>query len=352
VELVDQYLKSVRSCLPAAQRDDIISELSENLRAQIEDREGELDRPLNESEVEAILKQHGHPLVVASRYRQDQRSVSFGRQVIGPVLFPFYIRVLSFNLGLTSIVILIVLTALIASGKSITLLDTLPTFLYQFLIQFGVITLIFALADRHWARHPDRWSPHGLKHPWHPAFGMQTGWKGARSSIVGATRVSTFDSIAQFVALGVTIGWLRVAQHSPFMILGPAAAFIKPAPIWNQLYWPIVALALAGMAQAGMNLLRPDWVRLRTAYQLVSNMMWLVILLFLLRAGSWIVPQTSGSSAEDYRRTAVILNQCLYYTLIGLSVVAAYSVYRGLRRLFRRPAENSSSVVHGGTGRV
>ena len=144
MELLDQYLRSVRSCLPAAQRDDIVSELSENLRAQIEDKEGELGRPLNEGEVEAILKQHGHPLVVASRYRQDQRSVAFGQQIIGPVLFPFYIRVLSFNLGLTSIVILIVLTALFASGKSVTLVDTLPAFLYQFLIQFGVITVIFA----------------------------------------------------------------------------------------------------------------------------------------------------------------------------------------------------------------
>jgi hypothetical protein len=87
MELLDQYLRSVRSCLPAAQRDDIVSELSENIRAQIEDKEGELGRPLNEGELEAILKQHGHPLVVASRYRQDQSSVAFGRQIIGPVLF-------------------------------------------------------------------------------------------------------------------------------------------------------------------------------------------------------------------------------------------------------------------------
>jgi len=352
MELLDQYLKSVRSCLPAAQRDDIISELSENLRAQIEDREGELGRPLTEPEVEAILKQHGHPLLVASRYRQDQRSVSFGRQIIGPVLFPFYIRVLSFNLGLTSIVIAIVLTALIASGKSITLRDTLPTFLYQFLIQFGLITLIFGFAERHWTKYPDRWNPRGLKHLWHPAFGMQSSSKGAGSSEQGPARVSTFDSIAQFVALGVTIGWLRVAQHFPFLILGPAAAFIKPAPIWRQLYWPIVALALAGMAQAGINLLRPDWVRLRIAYQLLSNVMWLVILFFLLRAGNWIViPQTSGA-AEDYRRTTIILNQYLGYALIGLGGVAAYAVFHELRRLFRRPGEGSGSAVDHKTGRA
>src|ERR1700720_3284598 len=118
MELLDQYLKSIRSCLPEAQRDDIINELSENIHSQMEDKEGELGRPLSEAEVEAILKQHGHPLLVASRYRHDQRSVAFGRQWIGPVLFPFYSRVLWFNLGLTGIIIFIVETALIGSGKA------------------------------------------------------------------------------------------------------------------------------------------------------------------------------------------------------------------------------------------
>ena len=56
MELLDHYLKSVRSCLPAAQRDDIVSELSENIHSQIEDKEAELGRPLNEADVQAILK--------------------------------------------------------------------------------------------------------------------------------------------------------------------------------------------------------------------------------------------------------------------------------------------------------
>jgi len=347
MEILDRYLKSVRSCLPEEQRDDIVNELSENIHSQMDDQEAELGRPLGESDVEAILKHHGHPLLVASRYRQDQRSVAFGRQWIGPVLFPFYIRVLGFNLGLTAIIIFIVDTALIATGKAISVADTLPAFLYQFLIQFTVVTLIFACADRHLMKFPDRWNARGLKQPWHQAFAIQTRWKGDLSSDPGPKRVSTFDSIAQFVALGVTIGWLRVAQHAPFMILGPAAAFIKPAPIWHQFYWPIVTVALAGMAQAGLNLLRPDWVRLRTAYQLLSNFMWLVILLFLLRAGNWIVIlQTPGMSAESYQRTVVVLNQCLLYTLIGLSVAAAYAVFRHLRRLFRRAPDRSVSAVH------
>jgi hypothetical protein len=347
MKLLEQYLKSVRSCLPEAQRDDIVNELSENIHAQIEDQEAELGRPLGEADVEAILKQHGHPLLVASQYRQDQRSVAFGRQWIGPVLFPFYIRVLGFNLGLTAIIIFTVKTALIATGKALTVSDTLPAFLYQFLVQFAVITLIFAFADRHLSKFPDRWDPRNLKQPWHQAFAIQTRWKGTGGSDEGPARVSTLDSIAQFVALGVTIGWLRVAQHAPFMILGPAAAFIKPAPIWHQFYWPIVALALAGMAQAGINLWRPDWVRLRTVYQLLSNFMWLVIVFFLLRAGNWIaIPETAGPQAEDYRRTTVILNQYLRYTLIGLGVVAAYAAFRNLRRLFHHRQVAAASPVH------
>ena len=50
MQIVDRYLQSVKKCLPAAQADDIIKELSENIYAQIEDKEGELNRSLTEAE--------------------------------------------------------------------------------------------------------------------------------------------------------------------------------------------------------------------------------------------------------------------------------------------------------------
>ena len=64
--------RTSRTYLPADQADDIVNELSENLRAQFEDRENDLGRPLTDAEQEAILKDHGNPLVVASRYRKEQ----------------------------------------------------------------------------------------------------------------------------------------------------------------------------------------------------------------------------------------------------------------------------------------
>src|SRR3954452_4596952 len=88
MELLDQDLNAVKPYLPRAQRNDIIRELSENLRSQMEDQEAQLGRPLNETEQEALLTRYGQPMIVAGRYRQDQGSVVFGRQLIGPELFP------------------------------------------------------------------------------------------------------------------------------------------------------------------------------------------------------------------------------------------------------------------------
>ena len=55
MELLDSYLKAVRRYLPRSQRDDIVAELSVELRAQIESRESELGRPLRDDELMAIF---------------------------------------------------------------------------------------------------------------------------------------------------------------------------------------------------------------------------------------------------------------------------------------------------------
>ncbi len=83
MELLDRYLKAVKFWLPSEQKQDIIAELSEDIRSQIEDKESELGRPLNDAEVEAILKKGGPPILVAQRYLPQ-------RYLIGPALFPMY----------------------------------------------------------------------------------------------------------------------------------------------------------------------------------------------------------------------------------------------------------------------
>ena len=84
-ELLDRYIHAVKTVLPPDKMDDIAAEIRANLESLIEDRAMETGRELRLEEVSAILKKHGHPKVVASRYGDRP-----GRVLIGPELFPFY----------------------------------------------------------------------------------------------------------------------------------------------------------------------------------------------------------------------------------------------------------------------
>ena len=338
MEFLDRYLKAVRSYLPDEQKDDIINELSENIRSQVEEKEAELGRPLNESESEAILKQHGHPLIVAGRYRQDHRRFAFGREWIGPVLFPFYAKVLSFNLGITSAVLLIIFAALMAAGQPLSLLENIPSvFFYQLLIQFGIVTIIFSIMDRHLAKFPDRWDPRRPKYPdpYYPNLLKKD-----------TQHVPRLESISQLISLCIAIVWLRVLQRVPFLIFGGAAGFLRLAPVWHQFYWPVVLIALAGMVQAGINLVRPDWVRLRTVVRTGMGIAALVMWCFLLKVGPWVVlGEVPADKISDHARTADIINQCVFYSLLFAVIVSAGQLLRDLFRLVRGAPSRAPSRV-------
>jgi hypothetical protein len=65
----------IRWNLPrAAKADDIAAELRDVIASRIEDREESLGRPLAEKEVSALLREFGHPLVVAARRSGDGRT--------------------------------------------------------------------------------------------------------------------------------------------------------------------------------------------------------------------------------------------------------------------------------------
>lgn len=94
--LLDQYLKAVAAQLPRDTRDDIVAELRDMILSRFEAREEELGRPLTEAEQEAILRQVGHPLVVAGRYHTG------ANHLIGPELYPYFL--FAVKIGLAALV--------------------------------------------------------------------------------------------------------------------------------------------------------------------------------------------------------------------------------------------------------
>lgn len=84
MDLVERYLNAVAAQLPRDVREDIVAELRDEIMGRIEAREAQLGRTATDDEVEALLREVGHPLTVAARYRPGPQAL------IGAELYPWW----------------------------------------------------------------------------------------------------------------------------------------------------------------------------------------------------------------------------------------------------------------------
>jgi hypothetical protein len=320
MDLLDRYVHAVRSYLPRARRDDIVKELSANILAKLEDKETELGRPLDDAEQEAILKQHGHPMVVAGGYRSPS-----ARHLIGPALFPFFWYTLRIVLGIVLLLDVLVGTGLVifAADRLGALVTAWGLFCITMPFALGTVTLIFAVLEAYQVRFRflDEWSPRRLP----PAQGAQ--------------RMPRSHSIAEVVFGTFVLIVLPVWLHYPERIL-PSAVIFAPASVWTRTEAPILLLALAVVAQAGLNLVRTQPTRLRSWISLLMRMAGLLLLAVLLQAGQWVVLlDTPENVARGQRLADTILSSdhpvfsvgdCANYSLaMTLVIVGIVSVWHG-----------------------
>src|SRR5215470_16592572 len=246
---LDRYLSNLAKLLPVAQRDDILRELSEDIYSEIEDKESKLGRPLSEAEQIELLKHRGNPLQVAAGYTRNQGTFAFGPQIIGPVLFPFYVRVLTFNLGLTFLIVGAIFAAISLSGQPIHFSELFGSVLLQLVIQLTAVTVIFALVEKHLSRQPHEWNKEDFERALNTAIG-----KRIQEKIHKKTReVPRFDSISILIACGVALLWMQSLWAQPFFIFGPVATQITFAPVWHRAYLPIVFIMLVAIVRAAIN---------------------------------------------------------------------------------------------------
>ena len=110
MDLVERYLNAVAAQLPRDAREDIVAELRDDIMGRVEALEERLGRPATDDEVEALLREVGHPLSVAARYRPGPQSL------IGPELYPWWIFGVKVALVVMACVTLIGLAARVLIG--------------------------------------------------------------------------------------------------------------------------------------------------------------------------------------------------------------------------------------------
>ena len=145
MDLLDRYLNAVRIWLPAAQEDDLIAEMGEDIRSEIEDREATLGRRLSQDELAALLKQRGHPMRAAARYLPP-------RYLIGPALYPVYMlvmRLVMFWVVLPICIFVALPIAIVtAADPALAGIKSLLDSAMGCVFAVGLITLAFAIIER------------------------------------------------------------------------------------------------------------------------------------------------------------------------------------------------------------
>jgi hypothetical protein len=338
MELLDRYLQAVKFWLPKEQKHDIIAELSEDLHSQIEDKEVELGRKLNEAEVEAILKQRGRPVLVANRYQPQQF-------LIGPVLFPIYTFVLKivalFYLLPWVLVWIGMMTYsptyraehrgwLMSAGQAWASLWTV-TF-----IVMGVVTIVFAVLEQVQAKNHfmEKWDPRKLPPVRNP------------------NQIKRSSSILEIVAIAVFgIGWW-LTYFSSLQILNYPGIRITLTPAWWYFFWGFLVLNLANIALSSVNLARPYWTVRRATLKLVIDAVGSGLFCWLMKANLiaefWVRDVTAERAAEITTAiNAAMARYAPFAILVCTAIVLgnAFRVFRVYSRAKTQPLENMVAVV-------
>jgi hypothetical protein len=257
-ELLDRYLHAVRFWLPKAQQQDIIAELSEDLRSQIEEKETGLGRSLNETEIEALLKQRGRPLLVANRYLPQE-------SLIGPVLFPIYVfvmKVVAVCYLVPWVLVWIGMMSLspayraqhISAGWFGAIASAWGALWSSAFVALATVTLVFAVLERVQAKSHflDQWHPRKLP------------------LVRDSSHISRAGSLIEVVVNLVFAGWWIRLMSSPVILDRPEIRIVL-SPLWRYFFWGFLILTFVNAALAVVNFARPYWTVPRAGVRLISD---------------------------------------------------------------------------------
>ena len=323
-DLIDRYLNAVKFWLPGKQQKDILAELAVDLQAQVEERESELGRPLEEADVVELLKHRGSPVRAASGFIADIR-------LINPVMLPLYRMVLKIVLiwVLAPIFALVFIAPVFESAHPGPALGLFfgEAFRALFFV-IGIVTTVFALLDRYHTKWIDQWDPRKLPRVATPSAQME--W---------------YNHFAGFAfGMAAAIFWGVTMWHRDAFVIGPGLR-IALAPIWGQMYWAIVALT-AGRALLDLySFVRRAWTRGQSYWWLALDVAGIVMALLLLRAGNWVeifVPNVAPAEAAKF---ASVVNSVFQFGLICAAIVPLFDVWKQVRRLYRGKNGQAAPVL-------
>jgi hypothetical protein len=338
MELIERYLQAVKFWLPRQQKHDIIAELSEDIYSQVEEKESELGRKLNDLEVEMILKQRGRPVLVANRYQPQQ-------YLIGPVLFPIYtfvLKVIAVGYLLPWVLIWMGIirfspTYRAAHGGWLGSAGSAWAGLWTLAFTvIGLATIIFVVLEQVQAKNHfmEKWDPRKLPPARNP------------------NQIKRFNSIFEIVFLTIFgVGWW-LTYFSSLQILNYPGIRVTLTSMWWVFWWGFLASNLANLAISCMNFARPYWTLQRATLKFLVDASGAGLFCWLMKSNIVAEIWVRNMPAERLTEITNMINSGMarvwFYVLLVNAVIVAvdlYRIYRVHQGVKARPLENMVAAL-------
>jgi len=329
MEMIERYLEAVGFWLPRKQKDDILAELSEDIHAQIEEREAAVSHSLTEPEVEAILKKRGSPVVVANGFLPQ-------KQLIGPLVFPifsFVMKIVCFGyllpwaLALTGVSIYV---HLYADGQTraahlAAVASAWSTWWSAGFASIALTTLSFAIVERVQtkSRFLDMWDIRKLP------------------PVRVPNRIPRVNSAFEIAFMMLFFVWWAFHASSRIVHLGSAFQ-VELGPQWTWCFCIWLLLTVVNGAVSIANLLHPYWTVTRATLRLLTDFTGAAVWCWLVRVN--IVTGISSPSLDAEQSLQIVhkvnywLNWSFPWAVVVLLILAGVDVYRIIRVNRRGPS--------------
>jgi len=320
-DLVDRYLGAVAALLPKAQRQDIVAELRDLVMNRVEEKEAERGRPLDRREMEDLLREIGHPIAVAGRYGP-------ARALVGPEIYPFWLFGVKALLAIAALAAVIPagVAMITAHGDARLVLGVVYDFIPTALTLVGAATLVAAAVERGWINTKgfERWKVSDLPR-------VPDG--------KGLFLKSRFDGLFELVATALFIAWWTGAVSFPadnVIRSGHGDVTLVVSPVFRQLYWPILALAIVQVVSSLFLVVKPGWTRVRDFAEIAGAAGGLALAGALWPAQplvALLAPEASAPGLANLQRTLDLTFQVVIVVAIGINltklVVHGWRLARG-----------------------
>ncbi len=306
MDIIESYLSEIGRFLPESRRDELVTEVRDDLLGELEALVEERGGELTEQDQRDVIGRFGHPFKVAARYQPT-------KYLIGPELYPAFRQTLR-TVFVLAIVLWMAVTVIgyIVSGDSLGPFQLLGRFIELSIWVVAVVILVFLAIEN--SGEKLRWYE-----DWDP--------KSLSTGVLNVIRRS--DVITNLISEGVFLLWWNDVLSFSRWMPEDAVIELSLSPVWDTFFWPLnLAIGVAFVLHFYV-LVRGVWQRATLLTEVVTNVALLGMVFALLVNGPLLVIEVMP--AEHLQQVVQNTVRMILLVLGGFVLWDVWLAVRGFR---------------------